>query len=53
MVFAAFLYERAFIGIAITHCPKESSHKPDLKNVRANANLMYGIVLTTCAKENK
>ena len=51
MVFAALLYERTFIGIAITIDMKTGSRKPGLKNVRANAILMYGAVLTTGAKE--
>ena len=51
LIFAAFLYERAFIGIVVTNGLKSGSYKPELKNVRANAILLYGVVLTTCAKE--
>ena len=51
LIFATFLYERAFIGIAMTNGLKRGPYKPELKNVRANAILMYGVVLTTCAKE--
>ena len=51
MDFATFLYERVFIGIAMTNGLKTSSYKPDLKNVRAHAILMYGDVLPTSAQK--
>ena len=51
MDFATFLYERVFIGIAMTNGLKTSSYKPDLKNVRANAILMYGDVLPTSTQK--
>ena len=51
MDFATFLYERVFMGIAMTNGLKTGSYKPDLKNVQAKAFLMYGDILPTSTQK--